>query len=122
MKSWLEIEHWLFPISLLIALVSLGLLPTIEVANEFYGGGVIREWAFNQVFLSLTPFAYRSQVVSWWQAASYAEEAALYTLFAFNAFVGLLPVIYGIMKLKIEGGNWYVLSVFASKQKVIKGK
>ncbi len=122
MKSWLELENWYLPFIVFVVILSVGLLPTVEFDGQYYGGGVVREWTLNHVFLVVTPFEFRHALLAWWQQAAYREEVALYGLFTVNAFVAMLPLLYGLMKLKIELYNWHTLSVFESKQQRLKGK
>lgn len=71
-------------------------MPNFTFNNHPLGGGRIRQWFVNDVFLPLLPHDWITQVVAWFTQASVLQEWMLCVVFAINVNAVLLPVLYGV--------------------------
>ena len=122
MKTWLDWDVWIIFVLVGILLIAPGLLPSIKIAETYYGGGVVREWVFNHVIVDIVPVEHNEQLIDWWQQTGVSGEFVAYLLITLNIYACLLPATYGLCKFKIEITNWYYLKQFKIKHQSIRRK
>jgi len=122
MKTWLDWDVWILFVLVWVLLMIPAVIPTVELNGEYFGGGVVREWAFNRMIVAIVPAEHNAQLIDWWEQAQIGGELAIYFLVTLNAYACLLPLTYGLGKLKIGITNWYHLKQFRTKHQNIKRK
>ncbi len=106
------------PISFFLALVP-GMLPTLNVKGEFYGGGPIREFTINK-FLSVYPYETQEQVSIFYNSASIMEEYMLYLIPAAHAGLIFMWVSYLLVTIFMNTSNWYENRAYQSKRQTLR--
>jgi len=118
MKTW-----WNFlPALLLVFLIPFiaGALPTLEIKGQYWGGGVVREFAINHVAQWL-PHGKGQQYVAAFSQASLIREYVLYLPIALNVATVLFAVMACFYSMFITTSNWIDRKVYQSQRKASKG-
>lgn len=118
MKTW-----WNFLPALLLAFLSpfiAGALPTLEFKGHFYGGGVVREIAINQVAMWLPP-ASGAHYIEVFSRSAVSGEYVLYLPIALNIATAFLTLMACTYSVYISLSNWIDRKIYQSQRKASKG-
>lgn len=97
-----------------------GILPTIKIKNNFYGGGVVRETAVN-LLAEILPLEAGNKLVSAFIEGSIKMEILLYLPIAINLSAIALVIAYCLSTIWIESNNLIKTNIYKSKRQRAKG-
>lgn len=121
MLSWYRLQLWVFYfLCPLFFLLVPGFLPTLELKGKTLGGGPIREWAVNHLFMPVLNDSASLAFTQFWYSTGVVGESGVYALIVLNVFALCVPVFYGAGCAQIYIINRYKTSSYRAQRGKLK--